>query len=290
MQIRELESYERKMCASLLTCLVQFSSVAQLCPNLWDPIDCSIPGFPILYQLVELAQTHVHPVGNVNKPSHPLSSLSPPAFNISQHQGLLQWVSSSHQVAKVLELQLQHQHLPMVAQLLKESACNVGDLGSIHELGRSPGEGNEENTPVFWPGEFHGLYSPWGRKESDTTKPLSRLSSFLSYLDGLLQHPFWLFCISSSWAWFWSLPHVQCYKPLSIVLQAHCLPRLIPWIYLSLPLYWAFLVTQSVKNLPVMLDTWNGSLGWDDPLEEGMATHSSVLPRESLWTEKPGGL
>jgi len=42
--------------------------------------------------------------------------------------------------------------------------------------------------------------------------------------------------------------------------------------------------------MPVMLDTWNGSLGWDDPLEEGMATHSSVLPRESLWTEKPGGL
>ena len=52
----------------------------------------------------------------------------------------------------------------------KESACNVGDLGSIRELGRSPGEGNEENTPVFWPGEFHGLYSPWVHRESDTTK------------------------------------------------------------------------------------------------------------------------
>ena len=122
------------------------------------------------------------------------------------------------------------------------------------------------------------------------TKPLSLVSSFLSYLDGLLQHPFWLFCISSSWGWFWSLPHVQCCKPLSIVLQAHCLPRLIPWIYLSLPLYWAFLVTQSVKNMPVMLDTWNGSLGWDVPLEEGMAAHSSILAWRIPRTEEPGGL
>ena len=54
----------------------------------------------------------------------------------------------------------------------KESTCNVGDLGSITGLGRSPGEG-KGSTPVFWPGEFHGLYSPWGRKELDTTERLS---------------------------------------------------------------------------------------------------------------------
>ena len=54
----------------------------------------------------------------------------------------------------------------------KESTCNAGDLGSIPELGRSPGEGERLPTPVFWPGEFHGLYSPWGRKESDTTERL----------------------------------------------------------------------------------------------------------------------
>ena len=54
----------------------------------------------------------------------------------------------------------------------KESACNVGDLGSIPGLGRSPGEGERLPTPVSWPGEFHGLYSPWGHKESDTTEPL----------------------------------------------------------------------------------------------------------------------
>ena len=88
---------------------VQFSSVAQSCLTLCDPMDCSTPGFPVHHQLPELAQTHVHWVGDAIQPSHPLSSPSPPAFNLSQLQGLLQRVSSSHQVAKVLELQLQHQ-------------------------------------------------------------------------------------------------------------------------------------------------------------------------------------
>ena len=88
---------------------VQFSSVAQSCLTLCDSMDCSTPGFLVHYQLPELAQTHVHRVGDAIQPSYPLSSASPPAFNLSQHQGLFQWVSSSHQVAKVLEFQLQHQ-------------------------------------------------------------------------------------------------------------------------------------------------------------------------------------
>ena len=75
-----------------------FSSVCQSCPTLCSPIDCSTPGFPVHHQLLELAQTHVHWVGD--QPSHPLSSPSPPAFSHSQHQGLFKWVSSSHQVAK----------------------------------------------------------------------------------------------------------------------------------------------------------------------------------------------
>ena len=94
---------------SAIWILVQFSSVAQLCPTLWDPMDCSMPGFPVHHQLPELSQTHVHRVGDAIQPSHPLLSPSPPAFNLSQHQGLFKWVSSSHQVSKVLEFQLQHQ-------------------------------------------------------------------------------------------------------------------------------------------------------------------------------------
>ena len=89
--------------------LIQFSSVAQSYLTLCNPMDCSTPGFPVHHQLPELAQTHVHWVGNVIQTSCPLSSPSPPAFNLSQHQGLFQWVSSLYQVAKILEFQLQHQ-------------------------------------------------------------------------------------------------------------------------------------------------------------------------------------
>ena len=86
-----------------------FSSVTQSCPTLCEPMDCSTPGFPVLYQLPELTQTHVHRGDDVIQPSHPLSSPAPPAFNPSQRQGLFQWVNSLHEVTKVLEIQLQHQ-------------------------------------------------------------------------------------------------------------------------------------------------------------------------------------
>ena len=87
----------------------QFSSVTQSCPILCDPMDCSTPGFPVYHQLLELAQTQVHWVSDTIQPSHPLSSPSPPTFNLSQHQGLFKWISSSQQVVEVLALQLQHQ-------------------------------------------------------------------------------------------------------------------------------------------------------------------------------------
>ena len=93
----------------LLFRAVQFSLVAQLCLILHDPTDCSAPGFPVHHQLPELAQSHVHWVSDAIQPFHPLLSPSPPAFSLSQHQGLFQWVSSLHQLAKVVELQLQHQ-------------------------------------------------------------------------------------------------------------------------------------------------------------------------------------
>ena len=89
--------------------VVQFHSVTQLCLTLCDPRDYSPLGFPVHHQLLELAQTHVHRVGDAIQPSPPLLSPSPPTFILSQHQGLFQWVTSSHQVAKVLELQLQHE-------------------------------------------------------------------------------------------------------------------------------------------------------------------------------------
>ena len=87
---------------------IQSSSVTQACLTLCNPRDCNTPGFPVLHHLPELIQTHVHWVGDAIQPSHPLSSPSPPALNLSQHQGLFEWVRFSHKVAKVLEFQLQH--------------------------------------------------------------------------------------------------------------------------------------------------------------------------------------
>ena len=85
---------------------VQFSSVAQPCQTLCDPMNHSMPGLPVHHQLPEFTQTHIPRVDDAIQPSHPLSSPSPPAPNPSQHQSLFQWVNSLHEVAKVLEFQL----------------------------------------------------------------------------------------------------------------------------------------------------------------------------------------
>ena len=136
---------------------MQFSSVAQSCLTLCDPMDWSTPGLPVHHQLPEFAQTHVHWVSDAIQPSHPLSSPSPPAFNLSQHQGLSKWVSSLHHVAKGLELQLQHQFFQWIFRVdflsdeLVRSPCSPRD-----SQGSSP-------TPQFKSinsSVFSFLYSP----------------------------------------------------------------------------------------------------------------------------------
>ena len=95
--------------------LAHISSVQSLSRvRFCDPMNPSTPGLPVHHQLPESTQTHVHWVIDAIQPSHPLSSPSPPTLNLSQHQGLFKWVSSSHQVAKVLEFQLQHQSLQWI--------------------------------------------------------------------------------------------------------------------------------------------------------------------------------
>ena len=92
------------------------SSVAQSCPTFCDPMNRNMPGLPVHHQLPESTQTHIHRVSDAIQPSHPLSSPSPPALNPSQHQGLFQWVNSSHEVARVLEFQLKASFLPKKSQ------------------------------------------------------------------------------------------------------------------------------------------------------------------------------
>ena len=97
---------------------VQLSSVAQSCRALGDPMDCSTPGFPVHHQLTELTQTHVHRIGDAIRPSYPLSSPSPPAFNLSQHQGLFQWVGAAPRRLVKQEFPLQKKKKEFPLQLL----------------------------------------------------------------------------------------------------------------------------------------------------------------------------
>ena len=131
----------------------QFSSVAQSCLTFCSPMDCNMPGFPVYHQNPELAQTHVYRTGDAIKPSHPQSSPSPPAFNLSQPLGLFQWVSSSHQVAKVLEFQLQHQSFQWTPR-----------------------------TDLLQNGLFGSPWSPRDSQESSPSKFKSINSSALSFL------------------------------------------------------------------------------------------------------------
>ena len=111
-------SPNHKLGRNLMIIMIQFSSVTQSCPAFCDPMNCSTPGFPIHHQLLESTQTYIHHIGNAIQPSHPLSSPSPPTFNLSQNKNLLQWVSSWHQVVKALGFQLQHQSFQWILTTL----------------------------------------------------------------------------------------------------------------------------------------------------------------------------
>ena len=125
--------------------LLCFRSVAQSCPTLCNPMERSTPGLPVPHQLPEFTQTHVHRVSDAIQPSHPLSSPSPPAFNLSQHQGLFQGVSSSQQVAEGLELTHIYIYTNSRWCCGEELSCQcrkLGDACLIPGSGRSPGGGH----------------------------------------------------------------------------------------------------------------------------------------------------
>ena len=155
-------------------------SFTKSCLTLWDPMNWSMPGFPVLHYLLELAQTHVHWVSDAIWPSHPLSPSSPPALNLSQDQGILQWVGSSPEKAMA----------PHSSTLAWKIPCTE-EPGRLQSMG-SLGVGNDwatslslftfmhwrrkwQPTPVFLPGESQGQGSLvgcplWGRTESDTSE------------------------------------------------------------------------------------------------------------------------
>ena len=163
---------------------VQLSSVAQSCLTLCYPMDCSTPGFPVHHQLPELAQTHVHQVGDAIQPSHPLSSPSPPAFNLSQHQGLFQWLSSLHQVAKVLELQ--HHSFQWIFRTdfsydwLVGSPCSPRDSQESSPIPQFESINSLMHSLLYGP-IFTSLHDHWENHSFDSVKaPLSLLFNMLS--------------------------------------------------------------------------------------------------------------
>ena len=113
------------------SCPVQFSSIAQSCPTLCNTMNRSTPGLPVHHQLPELTQTHVYWVSDTIQPFHPLSSPSPPAFNLSQYQGLFKWVSSSHEVAKNIGVSASTSVLPMNTQGLISFRMDWLDLLAV---------------------------------------------------------------------------------------------------------------------------------------------------------------
>ena len=133
----------RDVCTYIKYDLIQFSSVqfsrSVMSDSLW-PHELQHPSTPVHHQLLEFTQTHLHWVGDAIQPSHPLSSPCSPTFSLSQHQGIFQWVSSSHQVAKVLEFQLQHQSFQWTRRtdLLEDGL--VGSLWSSRD--------SQESSPI----------------------------------------------------------------------------------------------------------------------------------------------
>ena len=115
-------------------------------------MDCSMPGFPTHHQLPELAQTHVHWVGDAIQPSHPLSSPSFPAFNLSQHQGLFQWVSPLHHVARILELQ--HQSLQWIYSELISFRVDWFDLLALQRTLKSHLQHHSSKASILYRSAF----------------------------------------------------------------------------------------------------------------------------------------
>ena len=133
---------------------IHFSSVAQSYQTFCDPIDCSTPDFLVHHQIPELTQTHVHWVSDAIQPSHPLSSPSPPTFNLSQHQGLFQWVSSSHQMARVLEFQLQHQSFQWILKTLISFRMDWSDLLAVQGTLKRLLQHHSSKASILWHSAF----------------------------------------------------------------------------------------------------------------------------------------
>ena len=152
--------------------LYQFSSVTQSCPTLCNSVVCSMPDFPVHHQLLELAQTHVHRDGDAIQLPHPLLAPSPPTFTLSQHQDLFWWVSSSHQVATVLEFQLQHQTFQWIFRV---GSFRIGwfDLLAIRGILKHLLQHHSSKASILWHSAFFMVQLPHSNMTTGKTTALT---------------------------------------------------------------------------------------------------------------------
>ena len=198
-------------------------------------MDCSTPGLPIHHQLLEFTHTHVHWVGDAIQPSHPLLSPSPPAFNLSQHQGLFKWVSSSHQVAKVLEFQFQHQSFHEYSGLIS-FRIDWLDLLAVQGTRKSLLQHHSSKASILWCSAFFMVQLSHPHTTTGKTIALTR-QTFVGKVMSLLFNKLYRSVItflprSKHLLISWLQP------PSAVILEPpknkvchcfHCLPIYLPW-------------------------------------------------------------
>ena len=160
-------------------------------------MDCRTPGLPVHHQLPEFTQTHVHRVGDAIQPSHPLSSPSSPAFNLSQHQGLFQWVSSLHQVARVLEFQLQCQSFQWIFRTDFSFRIDWLDLLAVQGTLKSLLQHHSSKASILWHSAFFIVQLLHPYMTTGETIALTR-QTFVGPFEGGCHH---LHCLHHSLAW-----------------------------------------------------------------------------------------
>ena len=197
-------------------------------------MDCSMPGLPIHHRIPEFMQTHVHSVDDAIQPSHPLSSPSPPTFNLSQHQGLLKWVSSSHEVAKILEFQIQHQSFYEYSGLIS-FRMNWLDLLAVQGTLKSLLQHHSSKASIFWRSAFFRVQLSHPYMTTGKTIALTRwtfVGKVMSLLFNMLSRLVMAFlprskCLLISWL---KSPSAVILEPKKIVCHCfHCFPIYLPW-------------------------------------------------------------
>ena len=236
-------------------------------------MDYSTPGLPVHHQVLELAQTHIHWVGDAIQPSHPLPSPSPPAFDLSQHQGLFQWVSSLHQVAKVLQLQFQHQSSSEYPGLISFRIVWFDLLLAVQGTLKSLLQHNSSKVSILWCSAIFVVQLSYLYMTTWKTIALT-IQTFVGKVMSLIFNTLSRFVISFlSRSKHLLISWLQ--SPSTVILEPKKIKSVTDFIF---PHLLGFPDSSVGKESACNAGDPGGSIpGQEDVLEKGWATHSSIL-------------